>query len=342
MTLISMINGYGRPLIISDRAVSERNTLNTVILSTTNRETFSPTPVADFNVKTLIIQDILCVTFCGNLAILEQIHADITDFFLYREVSTITLNEFLLSNEYGPDCSLLFAMGGPEFPDQMFVLKIGEWIHETNPENIDILSCGSGATDWNSYLMQKLNYLNDEEQSYQSSLQTILSTCMAFLTLERKSTQNQRNGWGGGFDVVGFQDGKFQRFNDITYIFFKFDYSKPGLPAALSVIHNSYINGDAIVRHLTDAGSEIYHFPQLNNRIPVTGLDLNCSSKNVITCVHLFNGEQFHTDLGVMFWDTNPESEPTICTTRHNGEFAVKFRDEYIKQVRKAISLFLN
>jgi hypothetical protein len=342
MTLISMINGYGRTLIISDRAISEKGTLNTVLLSTTNSETIVPTAVVDFNVKSLIIQDILCVTFCGNLAILEEIHRDVTDFFLFRKVTTATLNEFLTSNEYGPGSSLLFAMGGPEFPDQLFVLKVGDWIHEQNHEKIDVLSCGSGAADWTSYLIQQLSYHSDDDHSDESTLQMILSACMAFLTLERKSTVNLRNGWGGGFDIVRFQDGKFHRFNDITYIFYKYDFTMPGQPGVLSLIHNSYINGDVIVRHLTEAGFEIYHIPQLNNRIPFAEMDPNCSSKNVISCVHLFKGQEFYSDLRVMFWDTNPEAESAIFTTRENGMFGVRFRDEYIKQIKKAINLFLN
>jgi hypothetical protein len=342
MTLISMINGYGRPLIISDRAISERGTLSTVLLSSTNNKTFSPTPVIDFNVKTLIIQDILCVTFSGRVTILEEIHRDISDFFLYRQVNKVTLNEFLTSNEYGQGYSLLFAMGGSEFPDQLFVLKIGDWIQEQGHDNIDVLSCGSGAMDWTSYLMQKLNYHDDDDHSEESSLQNILSACMAFLNLERKSTINLRNGWGGGFDVVCFQDGKFHRFEDITYIFYKYDFTMPGQPAVLSVIHNSYINGDVIVRHFTEAGFEIYHIPQLNNRLPITEIDPNCSSKNVVSCVYLYEGQQFHSDLGVMFWDTNPDADPAIFTTRENGMFGIRFRDEYIKQIKKAIKLFLN
>lgn len=83
-----MINGYGFPIIISDRAISQSGSEQSIILPSTNNKTLIPTPVIDFNVKTIIIQDILCVGFARIVYDVKKMLAEIEDFFCHRTVGS--------------------------------------------------------------------------------------------------------------------------------------------------------------------------------------------------------------------------------------------------------------
>ncbi|NCD69517.1 hypothetical protein [Mucilaginibacter agri] len=342
MTLISMINGHGFPVIISDRAISEAGNKKPVILPSTNKHTSQNTPVIDFNVKTIIIQDVLCVAFAGNVTGIKQLQADISDYFLYRRVNKGNLKELLGTLKYNDDVSVLFAIGGPEFSNnQIMVVYKGNWLNDQSRENLDVLSCGSGAEAWTKHLVENSGYLDESEISVHFCKQRALLTCISFLNQERQSITNLMDGWGGGFDVVYYDKGVFHRFDQLTYAFHVVKVEQPTQIAPISLIHNSYQNGNAIVRHLTADGYQNYLIPQFNERFPRLEEDPNCISRDIVTCIRLLKDGGSYCDLVVLIWDNDPQAAPYFYTTRKDNNFGVLFSDIYIKKVREAISSYL-
>lgn len=343
MTLISMINGFGFPILISDRAISQKGSSQSILLPSTNSKTTCPTPVIGFNVKTIIVQDILCVGFAGNLSVIESWVSEIKDYFLHRAVTMESLENLLETLEDSPGSSIIFAIGGPEFSgNTTAVYHAGNWISNDSKENLRILSCGSGAETFTSHFVEQAAYLDESEINAKFCQQRVLSICISFLNHERKATSLLRNGWGGGFDLVYYENGKFQRLNELTFAFYVVDAGKVMNPIPVSLIHQSYSDGNVVVRHFTEEGYEIYSISELGEKIPCKDQPIDCISREIISCVHLFKDAEYITDLGVLFWDINPDAEPAFYTTRKDDKFGVQFRPIYIEKIKEAIKLFLN
>ncbi|MHB1178651.1 MAG: hypothetical protein ACYCZO_10005, partial [Daejeonella sp.] len=85
-----------------------------------------------------------------------------------------------------------------------------------------------------------------------------------------------------------------------------------------------------------------YLIPEYNHKILSYEEDPNCVAKEIISCVHIFDGSTHRDDLAVLFWDTNPDAEPAFYTTKKDGKFGVQFREEYIEKLNEAIKLFLS
>ncbi|MBY0413024.1 MAG: hypothetical protein K2Q18_02610, partial [Bdellovibrionales bacterium] len=220
MTLISVINDHGFPIIISDRAISQQGTSTSILLPSTNEKSIKPTPVVDFNVKTIIIQEILCVGFSGLVSEIERLVSDIQDYFLHRPVTRKLLNELIPTLEYAKESSVVYVLSEyDEDYDQILVLRSGNWLLDQTRSNLDLLSCGSGARDWNAQFLSSTSYLDESEFNPLICRQKVLQTCISFLSTERITAQFLMDGWGGGFDLVYYENGKFKRLNDIAYAF---------------------------------------------------------------------------------------------------------------------------
>lgn len=297
MTLISMINGLGFPVIVSDRAISSNGETGNVILPTTNRETFSPTPVVEFRVKTVIIKQVLCVAFAGNLVTIENLYSDIVDFFLHRPVNTENLQELINELEYDRDVSLLFALGGPEFSEnRVMVMHSADFIIDNSKENLDIISCGSGAVDWTKHFVHNAGYLQPTGIRSLDSKQRALLSCISFVSHEQFSTAQLRDGWGGGFDIVYYEDGRFHRYDQVTFALYVADVDRPKHLKPINIIHNSYEHGNVIVRNLMADNPLIHYIHQFKSSEPLpSNLTMNCASKDIVSCVFLQKIKRFRT-----------------------------------------------
>lgn len=337
MTLISVIYDHGYPLIVSDRAISQQGTSSSIILPTTNEKTIRPTPVTGFNVKTIIIQDVLCIGFSGIVSIIESLVSDIQDYFLHRAVTIEALNELLIMLEYANECSVAYVFADNKH-DQFVIQRTGNWLLDQTRSNLDILSCGSGAREWNTQLLTSSSYLDDSEINPLFCRQRALQACISFMAKERITARNLLDGWGGGFDIVYYENGKFQRLNDVAYAFYVIDISNNDtILTPISIIHQRYTNGKVIIRHFETKGTQIYSISEFNDKLPYIEDDSNCLSKEVISCVHLFNGKNHTSDLAVLFWDNDVNAEPTLFTTRINDTFGIKFRKIYYDKLNEAV-----
>ena len=93
--MISMVHGNGFPVIVSDRAISREKTNSKIISPATGIETLENTAVIEFTVKSMIIKELLCVAFAGNVHDIIRIRAEVIDYFTHRQPNQETLGTFI-------------------------------------------------------------------------------------------------------------------------------------------------------------------------------------------------------------------------------------------------------
>lgn len=339
MTLISVLNDCGNIIVVSDRAISQRGQFNNILLPSTNNYTISETPVVGYNVKTIIIKEILCIGFSGNVMEIESLISDVKDYFLHRQVYRETLLEIFEDSKDRYKCSVVYLLGAQGANrDQIFVLRSGSWLLNQSSVDFDVLSSGSGARDWTSEILSNLSLLREDSIDTKYSRQRVLLSCITFLAKERITPQLLLDGWGGGFDVVYYDDNKFNRLDNVAYAFYVVDISNTNaILTPISIIHQKYSSGKVIIRHFEKRRSQMYIISEFNNKTSYIEDDPECIAYEVISCVHLFNGEEHLSDLAVLFWDTNLNAEPALFTTRKEGKFGIKFREIYYEKLKEAI-----
>jgi hypothetical protein len=344
MTLISMINGLGFPVIVSDRAISAPGTRSNVVLPTTNRQPFSDTPVIEFRVKSVIIREILCVAFAGNVSAIEKLYGDIDDFFLHRPVNVTNLRQLLDGLEYDRDVSFLIALGGPEFTDnRVMVVHTPDFATDDTKEDLDIISAGSGAKRWTEYFVANAGYLEPTGIRSLDSKQRALLACISFVSHEQYSTRQLEDGWGGGFDIVYYDNGRFQRYDQVTWAIYAVNVDQPERLQPLNIIHNSYGDHYAISRNLMTDNPKIWYIPEFRNRAtPPEGLTMDCTSHDVVSAIFLHHNREMKNSIAVFVDDPDPNALPLFHTTVRDGKFGVQFRPVYIDKVKEAVRLSLS
>lgn len=345
MTLVSVVNSHGNIVVVSDRAISDKYKSNKILLPSTNDYTNQPTQIVGYNVKTILVKEILCIGFSGIVSEIELLISDIEDYFLYRPVNKDTLIEVFSELKDRYTCSAIYLLGAQGInKDQILVLRSGYWIIDQSRIDLDIVSSGSGASDWTLEILSNFNILEGELFDSKSSRQCVLQSCIKFLGNERITQQILSNGWGGGFDLIYYDDNKFKRLDNVAYAFYVVDISNTNTLTPLSIIHQGYSYGNVIIKHYEERGFQTYVISELGNKtVYRDNVTSECIAHEVISCIHLFNGKEHVSDLAVLFWDNNPDNiEPALFTTRDNGIFGIKFRDIYFEKLKEAIEDYLS
>ena len=339
-----MIYGNGYPVIVSDRAISDRQLSGKVILPTTGKETADSTSVTEFRVKTLIIKEILCVAFAGLVSEIESMRDEIVDFFLYRNVNKETLKKFLDQMPYSKDISVLFALGGPEFENnKVQVACSGQWVQDHSKEKLDIIASGSGASKWITQFIEHENYLQSSgDRLTDCKLRTLLA-CVKFNSNELHSTDQLQEGWGGGFDVIYYENGRFHRYDEVAYSFLYATNGGVGPIKVISINHNRYENGNAIVLNIDYHGNATYFVvPQFRNNAPVDtdNLVLKCKSSDVVTCIFIKKDDDTLATIVVLMKEWDELATPMFLATELNGTFQYVFKPSYSEMVKESLQLY--
>jgi hypothetical protein len=347
MTMISMVNGSGYPVIVSDRAISQKNTLGKVVLPTTNRETFFPTVVVDFKVKSLIIKDVLCVAFAGLVSEIERIHDEVTDFFMHRDINQQTFNDFLSQLQYNSDVSFLFALGGPEFDkNRVMVACTDDFMRDQSKDGLDILSFGTGREAWIDAFVKTEPYLEKIGINSIDSKLRALVACMRFMTFEQISTDILIDGWGGGFDIIYYAEGKFHRYDELAFNFLFIDKADPENIKNLALIHQNYENGNVIVRNIESKQNQLHIIRQFRDQDPL-GPDnpvMVCKSNDVVTSILIREENRTVDALIIPAFDLRENPVPLFLAFQRPGENEFKIYPSplYVETIMKALKLYLN
>jgi len=338
MTLVSMVLGSGVPVLVTDRAISAPDEKTKIILPSTNYPIHEETNVVELNVKSIIIQDVLCVGLVGNVSRLTEIQDDIQDYFMHRTPTRETIDEITNQLDFR-DCKVLLALAEkPTDVNSVYLNLLGEWSRTQSDENLLIITAGSGTEFWNNQLGYFHRNLEIDENPIVYSTQRVLMTCMAFLSFERRSTHNLKNGWGGGFDIIYFDNEKFRHLNEATYVFYRVDTDAIDKIEPLSLIHNSYQNGNVIVRNLSVDVSNSYFIRHFKDKFSQPDISSFCSSRIVVCCVHIFHKGEYIEDLGVVYYNT--ARDPVLYTKFKGNQYGVQFSPVYYEKIKGAVKLF--
>lgn len=347
MTLISMIYGNGQPVIISDRAISDANFIGKVILPTTGKEPQTDTNVVEFRVKSLILKNILCISFAGRVSEIERVYDNLVDFYLYRDVNTETLKEFLAEINHGDDISVLYALGGSEFKEgQVLVIYRGNWLKDNSNKNLDIIACGTGASEWITHFVEYQNYLSPSGDRSVDCKHRALLACIKYISKEMQSTEQLESGWGGGFDIIYYADGQFHRYDNVAYVFLyakeQEDFEETML---VSINHNKYEDGNAIVLNIDrfhDHSFNIIHqFRNLQN-VSRDELIMACKSSDVATCIFIKKKNGTSDALVVLMKEWDPQATPLLFAMELEGTLRFAFKETFMPIIKEALNLHLN
>jgi hypothetical protein len=349
MSLVSIIYGNAYPVIVSDRAISDCEFLSKVALPTTGKEPAQSTHVVEFRVKFLIIKDILCVAFAGLVIEIERMREEIVDYFLHRDVNKKNLEEFIIEiADHSPNVSILYALGGPEFENnKVMVVCSGNWLQDHSKEKLDILACGSGAAEWIEHFVEYHNYLESSGDRSTDCKHRALIACVKFISKEiMQSIGRLQEGWGGGFDIVYYENGQFHFYDEVAYAFFYVrEEEQPGPIWLYSINHNRYLNGNAIVLNIYYEREPTFHIvPKFKNEIPIDAdsLDIKCKSSDIISCIFIKTKDGTLSTLVVLMKEWKFDKMPMFLGAKVEGVFRFAFKGAFTEGLKESLRLFLN
>lgn len=347
MSLVSVITNRGFPIIISDRAVSKSQGNETTHITSLNleinlHEYSSYRSVYSYVLKTLIVQEVLCVGFVGVMDDLEEVHSNLLDFFMHREVKAETLSEFLKEYDLNAytESGFIFILRLTLPENHLQIGKFGKWCQEVHPFFETMFSGGTGAKTWNNGIINSTNYLEiNEFFDPVSSLNLSLYNVMRYLIEEKRSPDNLIDGWGGGFDIIYFSEGKFQRLDNIGFAFWQVDIGKSREIKLHSIIHNSYDGEDLIIRNFGLDEHKTYLVSQINcKKKEIKKSSMFFQANRVVSCITVVNGDELISDL--FCFSTHEDDEPQFHTKEINGNLAFGFSISYSNSLEKALRNF--
>lgn len=348
MTLISVIYGNQYPVIVSDRAISDYNVFQKVVIPTTGRQTDEPTNVVDFRVKSVIIKDILCVAFAGMEYKIHEAYDEIVDYFRHKDVNEANLREFLNDVEFSNELSVLYALGGPEFQhNKIMVACTGVWFDDHSKEKLDVHAAGTGAHDWINHFKEYQEYLTPSGDKLTDCLHRALVAAVKYTSKEMHTVEHLLDGWGGGFDLIYYADGRFHRYDDVTYAFWYAKEATPDNVKFVAVNHNRYQEGNVIVFNIDgfqELAMEVSIIPQFRGAKPLNNNDviLACKSKDVITSIFIkrLNGTMDTCAVALKEWDD--EASPMFLAIDDANGLRFAFKPEYRDTIQKALKMYLS
>ncbi|QIL38335.1 hypothetical protein G7074_02995 [Pedobacter sp. HDW13] len=350
MSLISIIYGNAYPIIISDRAISDPDILENIVIPSTGKETGSPVPVVEFRVKSTIIKDILCVAFAGLVSQIEALRSYIVDYFTHRDInkqSLLILVDDISDNfeEYS-SVSVLLALGGPELEDnKLMVVCLGNWLQDHSKTNLDILATGSGASEWVKHFVENEGYSQSMGDRRTDCIFRALTACIKYISLEFGSEENLLDGWGAGFDIVYYEGGKFHRYDNVTYSFLYVREDNLDAVKIVSLNHNRYEDENVLVMNYDFYGKFKFSLIPpfgVKESLSIQGITLACKSHDVITGLFIrkLNDEIVRVALLIKEWES--DEKPMFIGIKSEDSFRYAFKQEYNEAVNKGLKQFMD
>jgi hypothetical protein len=259
MTLIAMTvntrqTDMNTPIIIGDILISSELKSDTAIptfvksvdgLLDSNAAMFP----ADLRQKMYIINDRLCAAFAGSVYEIKLFLEDLKLYFKYHEVSQVNLNTFL--DQYDKNAfkesTYIICLLENTNNQTSFFYRWGEfWDGGEVPYFGLSYAAGSGKKDFLRFIAeiapgrQKKGIQQGLENT--EPLKDMIGILCHFLGHERITIESIKKHWGAGFEVVFIENGKFKKFENITYILWNCDILENGRVGGLpyTIISNRY------------------------------------------------------------------------------------------------------
>lgn len=350
MSLVSIVTNKGFPIIVSDRALSKPGSCEPIEHPLRNK-------MVDFSVyetnngiysyvqKTSIIKDVLCMGLVGIVADLKEVHANVNDFFLHREVNPETLSELFEEfnfNDYN-ECSITFLLARPDLgQNRVDIHKFGNWTESEHLIYGRRFTAGSGTKTWHELMKYNVDIFNENQPFYPGLLlhSIILPAVIKSMIDEKRTPDNLLDGWGSGLDVIYYYGGQFNRIDNIAYAFWQVNLAHSEVISLHSVIHESHHNGILILRNAGKHEYKVYQINQFNSAtVENKLLSPFYESKRVISIIVVLKGKEHLTDLVVL---GNMESKDVdFRMVEHDGKFGLAFSSTYDEGLKNGLNEYL-
>lgn len=218
----------------------------------------------------------------------------------------------------------------------------------------EVQLCGTGSRDVKSYLEQFSNPLTakmGKPNLLEKAVSSALQMTGYFLQNEITSYSNLYEWYGGGYEVATFFDKKFQKIDDITYLFwqakvsreridltlpskaFKYSYLKDILIVrSVTLDHgnerNITVSDDSIhiigpaYRHLKEQELKLLNPPDLNSKFICNYILVQCNENQMIVLSRV---------------DFCPRKDRLIRFTEYKEEIILSFEHHFIEEIMDSL-----
>lgn len=240
MSLIALIANViivGDILITSSDEKIESVELPTIL----KKAEFRPDLNLDVNVinlkqKIYIINDRFAVALAGSVYEMRLFLGDIKNHFKYKETSADEIISFI--NNYDAGVISKISVGMVYYDgERFFNAQVGtDWKGSTNFIFGHLSAAGTGAQWFIDELSLSLEMEGNLQQFNISSQQLNLAQLKArvsiqnliFLFKEKFYGSTVIDSWGGGFEIICFENGVFKKINDVLYLVINCSFDKDG------------------------------------------------------------------------------------------------------------------
>jgi len=231
-------------------------TLGEIVISPVIQRADAP---SNFCREIFPISDNLCIAWSGSRIGAKAVVEDIRTHFGESEVTFDELNEFVKCLVYreAREVSLIgvFVNAGKV---NVFCIKSRYF---DDPLFGPVYVAGSGSEDFKSILGTYQSTKDELETS--DPLAVAGGMCAGLLTLEAVTGRTLKQRYGGGFECVTFQSGKFHRLPEVTFVFWRIghkDKSQVVFKMLPTILKLCYREDDLIIRRTMGVSDE--HAPR--------------------------------------------------------------------------------
>ena len=252
MSAVVYIENFGLPIIVNDLAISDNKADSPISIPVLNRsyhlndfkEGIYP---VSFKSKSIILKGRLVVTAAGQEYLIIKLFNAIEDFIKYRDITLENLLSFCNNEDYA-ECLKnpminWIIIGYDVKHSRQFYLFSKNCKKKENPFVQNVIYAGSGGATWVDKFTEFMRQLTDKTVMVRQLVEKVLLTNAVFVNEERLSPDNLKDGWGGGWEIVYFDDQKkcFLKLDKYCYFFCNLVNEKLDYDLQLqSLFHFSY------------------------------------------------------------------------------------------------------
>jgi hypothetical protein len=139
----------------------------------------------------------------------------------------------------------------------------------------DVHATGSGAMDFLSFASNVNAQLSTASETPRQAVMTNLSVIASLLAKEHMDMKSLKNHWGAALELVCFDDGRFIRFDNVSYILYYVPIQSDGSlgePIESKITHYRYEDGHLIVLDMQPTEISKYDY---GDKVDVTFKNVN-------------------------------------------------------------------
>ncbi|MBE9601475.1 hypothetical protein [Pedobacter sp. MC2016-24] len=371
MTLIAQTIRGNVPIIIGDIVFSSKNgsiekpypgSLNSIHEHLTNLA-FKPD---DYFQKIYVLTPNLCIGLAGDeiemKSILKELRIKVRYYDqLTFEILNTLLNSYIQENEFSGSkfIACLITKTNDEFVVSTSIYPADSWKEASSELFQEIRATGSGASEFISSVQKNYYYQTSPSiGNLTDALRVNLTMLTSIFTEQVLTLNNLKNFWGGGFEMIYFDNNTWRKFEEFAYVIFTGEVGTDGqlhLPYPSMVFHYKYhgeiliyscirihkvkveSNENSIVYFAEECHDNAYAVPPLDVKSPFPEKDYKFSfNTNSVACGFFIDnpyGEPFRPSAHV-------EGDVINVTFNVNDSLAITIDNRLLRSFADSLKSF--